>query len=106
MNEYNQNWVLLEDGITWSNEYHKLHAYIKWDGCTHLWFEEQTEEDTLGCYHHICDIDDFLEAMQALREKAAQKFDQEIEVMSEEERKGLILPFHRYSKSKSTPNEG
>ena len=97
MNEQGeQDWILLEDGITWSNEAQYLHAYVKWDGCTHLWFKaDQGNVHPQGCYHHICDIDGFIQTMQSLRKKAAQKFDRDIEAMSHSERKGLIMPFHR-----------
>lgn len=98
MNNYNQHWVLLNDGITWRNEYHDLHAYVKWDGCTHLWFRDQVIEHPLGCYHHICDIDDFLVCIQSLREKVTQTFDQERMAMSEEKRLDGILPFHLVEK--------
>ena len=88
-------WVLLEDGITWHNKVHGLFAYVKWDGCTHIWFKDYDSPHKLGCYHHICDIDEFIKVMQSLREHAARKSDQELEAMSEQERKTMSLPFHK-----------
>lgn len=87
-------WVLL-DNNTWVNDEYGLHAYVKWDGCTHLWFDDRTEEHTYGCYHHICDLDGFIEVMQLLRQQAAQAFEEDWLRHPE-----WIAPFHRQAREK------
>lgn len=53
----------------------------KWDGCTHLWlpYDERLScwhEDKL-CYHHVCDMDQFILYLQSVRERARAYFNGE-----------------------------
>jgi hypothetical protein len=70
----------------------KLRAGTKWDGCTHLWLDVDTEDE---CYHHICDLDEFIAFLQALRDKARRHFDGEFGVsgVAEEEMNHKIEMF-------------
>jgi hypothetical protein len=52
----------------------KLKAMTKWDGCTNLWLTEVINGSEEECYHHICDLDKFIAALQDVREKARSYF--------------------------------
>lgn len=46
-------------------------AHVKWDGCVNLWpsdTPDASEEER--CYHHICDLDEVIAALVALKERA------------------------------------
>ncbi len=49
-----------------------MEAFVKWDGCTHLWLGEDSDEDPT--YIHACDLDELIEALTALRDKAREHF--------------------------------
>lgn len=59
-------------------------ARVKWDGCidlhtyanTPLTIRGKGEEDSCDCYIHICDIDDFMLELEALRTAAQKHFDE------------------------------
>lgn len=64
------------DGEGW------FEAEVRWDGCTHLyrhfnlpWGEDPRNDDADNTdYLHICDIDDMIDRLQALKEMARQHF--------------------------------
>ena len=51
----------------------KLEAATRWDGCTHLWVEDEDQEDG-QYYQHICDLDIYIAYLQACREKSRRYF--------------------------------
>lgn len=55
-----------------------LKAHTKWDGCTHLWlpYDERFDHwhEKGVHYEHICDMDEFIGYLQAVREKARAYF--------------------------------
>jgi len=62
----------------------KLRVGTKWDGCTHLWLDVGGDDE---CYHHICDLDEFITYLQTVRDKARRYFGGEFGVsgVAEEE---------------------
>lgn len=77
-----QHWKIVPDEtypslITFTNKEYALESAVKWDGCTHLWFTEEGEEE---CYHHICDLAGFIATLQALHDQALAYFDGEFGV--------------------------
>lgn len=77
----------------------KLKVTTKWDGCTHLCINEvaEVDGDEEECYHHICDLDEFIAALQAVRDKARSYFHGEFGVatVSDEERWQKIAAFQK-----------
>lgn len=92
--EVDFNWRIVPEEthvgtITFKNKAERLKACTKWDGCTHLWFEEEGEE---ACYHHICDLDIFTDVLKAQRERARTWFGGEfcLSTIDESELQGKI----------------
>ncbi len=50
-----------------------LEISTKWDGCTHLWIEDENQEDG-KYYQHICDLDCYIAYLQSCRNKARRYF--------------------------------
>lgn len=77
-----------------------MHVSIstKWDGCSNIWITQKhagTEEET--CYHHICDLDAFIQSLQDVREKARSYFNGEfcIATLDEEEVQQKIAEYRQ-----------
>lgn len=64
----------LEEVVSWevSGEiYEKLlfaELYVKWDGCSHFWFngQDSKNEENLDSYYHICGIGGYLKFIRML----------------------------------------
>jgi hypothetical protein len=70
----------------------KIRAITKWDGCTHLWVEDE--------YEHICDIDLYTDYLKTMRNLARDYFDGEFCVsgISEENRLKKIAKLQEQEK--------
>jgi hypothetical protein len=44
----------------------KLYGFMKWDGCIHVNIMEGHEQISF----HLCDLDDFIEVLQVIRQHA------------------------------------
>lgn len=51
-----------------------VEAMTKWDGCTHLWLSDCRTPDDEAAYIHICDLDEFIAALQVMRAQALAYF--------------------------------
>lgn len=54
----------------------RMKVATKWDGCTHLWLYEKDDHtgEEIESYYHICNLDEFIAQLQAVREKARTYF--------------------------------
>jgi hypothetical protein len=74
--EINNAVIQLDDEEGWWS------AIVKWDGCVdfyryHNWPKGETPEgrEEVSDYIHICDVDDLIARLQALKEAAKTNFD-------------------------------
>jgi len=71
------HWLELKDPEGWYS------AVVKWDGCIHLYryfnspmgseYHKETHDENID-YIHICDVDDMIARLVALKEKALGHF--------------------------------
>lgn len=71
-----------------------MKATTKWDGCTHLWIDDE--------YTHICDLDQYIAYLQAVRAKARAYFDGEFEVAPLSKAQ-YVQKIATFQESKETP---
>lgn len=86
-----KHWLdVISDDIEDGENYHWWHAAIKWDGCIHLnhagnvpyskehgFVNQQRDLEACDDYIHICDLNDYIERLIALREFAKKHFGEE-----------------------------
>lgn len=74
------HWIdlITEDTKNGSSDDHWREASVKWDGCIHYYCfynEPGPKKDKhVADYFHICDIDEEIEWLQALKRKALEHF--------------------------------
>lgn len=80
-----------------------IKASTKWDGCTNIWIADDDGDGVETCYHHICDLDAFIAALQSLREKARAYFGGEfcIATLNEEDVRQKIAEFRTQESEQS-----
>jgi hypothetical protein len=73
--------VVLDDGSLGEDGEAWWKATVKWDGCIHLnryhnlpYPQPKDDRHALSDYLHICELDEFIEAMIALRDRAKEYF--------------------------------
>ena len=86
--------------VTFETDFETCHikASTKWDGCTNIWITDKPgtgEEEK--CYHHVCDLDTLIVALQDVREKARSYFygDFCVGTINEDEVKQKIVEFQQ-----------
>lgn len=70
-----RHWIDLIDPEGWYK------ASVKWDGCVHFrraynlpYPHPEGDDDAFEDYIHICDLDEFIARLQALKQKAIEHF--------------------------------
>lgn len=97
-NTHTNDITFISESQTSSDSSRMLNVRTRWGGCTDLYIAEKEEgEEEEECYHHICDLDQFIVSLQAIRAKSRSYFYGEFctAPISKEERLRKITAFQK-----------